>query len=213
MDKPGIPPGDLIDRRIYRVRSRNLVIGAWCAAQKGFIGIREKFNTRYLFTEYEYTLTGAPFGTAWAMDDLGVDVPTDVQMVEYLPDPDGTLRTNAPLLALLKEYEPRAVDLRDQENERFDREAREREAALTPEEKAEREEKVREWIASIQAKSEVMRAAERLDAHLRWLAEGPDSGDPPYYSPYYSRDATYQEDLRLVLGAARRVATSERPDA
>lgn len=139
-----IPPAYLIDRRIYRVRSRNLVIGAWSAADKGFIGIREKFGARYLFTEYEYDLAGPPFGTARAMDDLGADVPADVLLKEtlgllddsgreaawdrdakeyYWVDddevvPDGVnlaWRTNQALFDLLVEHEPRALALYDAE--------------------------------------------------------------------------------------------------
>jgi hypothetical protein len=36
---------------VYEVRSRNLIVGVYNGAQ-GFIGVREKFGSEYLFTEY-----------------------------------------------------------------------------------------------------------------------------------------------------------------
>lgn len=48
---------------LYRIHSRNLRLGVYDEAKKGFVGIREKFGSRFLATEYHYD-TGAPFGTA-----------------------------------------------------------------------------------------------------------------------------------------------------
>lgn len=42
---------DLIKGGIYEVRSRNLSLAVY-DGKGGFIGIREKFGDRYLFTEY-----------------------------------------------------------------------------------------------------------------------------------------------------------------
>ena len=78
-----IPMSELVDRRVYRIRSRNLVVGAWDAGSQGFIGIREKFRDLYLFEEYHYE-QGAPYGTAHAIADLGLDVPPEVSMSENL---------------------------------------------------------------------------------------------------------------------------------
>jgi len=78
-----IPMPELVDRRVYRIRSRNLVVGAWRAESRGFIGIREKFGHLYLFEEFHYE-TGAPYGTAHAVEDLDVDVPPEIPMVENL---------------------------------------------------------------------------------------------------------------------------------
>lgn len=78
-----IPMSELVDRRVYRIRSRNLVVGAWRAATQGFIGIRQKFGDLYLFEEYHYE-TGAPYGTAHAIEYLGVVVPPEIPMVENL---------------------------------------------------------------------------------------------------------------------------------
>lgn len=46
----------------YRIRSRNLAVGVFNTATKGFVGIREKFGDEFLFTEFHYD-TGAPHGT------------------------------------------------------------------------------------------------------------------------------------------------------
>lgn len=48
---------------VYAIRSRNLSFGVWNSNTLGFVGIREKFGSEYLFTEYHYD-TGGSFGTA-----------------------------------------------------------------------------------------------------------------------------------------------------
>ena len=141
-----IDPATLVDRRIYRIRSRNLVIGAWDAKSLGFIGLREKFGTEYLFTEYERDLAGPPHGTARAMDDLGVDVPQDVLMEVHIRPEGGGITLNQPLFDLLLMYESEAFRLLDKENDRLAKEYAAREAALTPEQKAERTRLARERI-------------------------------------------------------------------
>lgn len=60
-----IPLDQLEDGRVYKVTSRNLVVGAWRARTRSFIGLREKFDNRFLFEEFHYD-NGPPFGTAWA---------------------------------------------------------------------------------------------------------------------------------------------------
>jgi hypothetical protein len=52
---------DCVTRGVYQVTSRNLSVAVYDGSQ-GFIGIREKFGNRYLFTEYHWD-SGAPFGT------------------------------------------------------------------------------------------------------------------------------------------------------
>ena len=86
-----IPPDQLIERGIYRLQSRNLMVGAWNPATLGFIGVREKFGSQYLFTEYEHDLAGPPFGTARAVEYLDVTVPDNIPMLERLGifNPDG----------------------------------------------------------------------------------------------------------------------------
>lgn len=72
-------------RRVYFLRSRNLLVGAWNPATQGFIGVREKFRNRYLFTEYHWD-TGAPHGTACPVEPAGdLYVPDDMLLAERLP--------------------------------------------------------------------------------------------------------------------------------
>lgn len=79
----GIPMDQLIHRRVYKLYSRNLVVGVWNEDVKGFAGIREKFGDRFIFTEYHWD-NGAPNGTAHGIEDLGIDVPEDVQLKDIL---------------------------------------------------------------------------------------------------------------------------------
>jgi hypothetical protein len=61
---------ELVSGGIYRLQSRNLRYGVWNPTVGGFIGIREKFYHRYLFTEYHYELD-EHYGTAHALELVG----------------------------------------------------------------------------------------------------------------------------------------------
>lgn len=76
-----IPIADMVHRGIYRVFSRNLIVGVWDETTQGILGIREKFGDRYLFTEYHWD-TGAPTGTANPLRLLG-HVPEEVPLNEH----------------------------------------------------------------------------------------------------------------------------------
>lgn len=65
-----IPLEQCQSRHIYNLQSRNLLVGVFDADAQGFIGIREKFGNRYLFTEYHYD-TGSPHGTVRPFEDCG----------------------------------------------------------------------------------------------------------------------------------------------
>jgi len=78
-----IPLADCINGAVYRIRSRNLAIGVFVQAANGFIGIRTKFSSRYLFTEYHYD-TGAPCGTVMPIEKLDIKVPEGVLLVQTL---------------------------------------------------------------------------------------------------------------------------------
>ena len=54
----------LVDRQLYVLLSRNLAVGVWNAESLGFIGLRQKFDDIFLFTEYEYDIAA---GTAHAL--------------------------------------------------------------------------------------------------------------------------------------------------
>lgn len=62
---------------LYKLRSRNLEIGAFNSETNSFVGIRTKFGGRFLDSELHYDV-GAPFGTAKPLKELG-------------PLPDGVL--------------------------------------------------------------------------------------------------------------------------
>lgn len=64
-----IPIYDLEHGRIYKLRSRNLVVGVWDEKAQGFIGLREKFGSRYLFTELHWDAHEF-YGTAVALEAL-----------------------------------------------------------------------------------------------------------------------------------------------
>lgn len=57
-----IPLAQCKDHYTYIIRSRNLIVGVFRESTGGFMGIREKFGSEYLFEEFHYD-TGAPFGT------------------------------------------------------------------------------------------------------------------------------------------------------
>lgn len=103
MPAGAIPPGELEHRRVYLVRSRNLVVGVWNAASRGFIGIREKFHRRYLFTEYGWW-TSTVTGTAWATERTDIVIPPEVELVEsfYLAEPYPRRKANQALYDLLE---------------------------------------------------------------------------------------------------------------
>lgn len=74
-----IPLDNLRHRAIYKIRSRNLLVGVWDESSKGFIGIREKMGDVYLFAEYHYDLGG----TAHATEEITLDLSDDVEIREF----------------------------------------------------------------------------------------------------------------------------------
>lgn len=83
-----IPIDELVPRGIYRLYSRNLLVGVWNGKTDkwcGFVGIREKFGDRFLFSEYHWD-TGAPYGTARPLELIGI-VPEGIDLQEgYHPE-------------------------------------------------------------------------------------------------------------------------------
>lgn len=61
-----IPLDECVVGNAYQIQSRNLILGVFNGS--GFVGIREKFESRYLFVEYHRDLGG---GTATPFEDLG----------------------------------------------------------------------------------------------------------------------------------------------
>jgi hypothetical protein len=73
---------DLENRRLYRIRSRNLVVGVWDEANHGFIGVREKFGSKYPFTEYHWDWD-VNCGTVSHMEPMDEFLPDDIPVEEY----------------------------------------------------------------------------------------------------------------------------------
>ena len=80
--EPRVPMDKCIKGRLYKLGSRNLVLGVY-DGREGFIGIRCKFRDRFLFTEYHWD-QGAPYGTVSEVEDTGIDLPEGVIAVECL---------------------------------------------------------------------------------------------------------------------------------
>jgi hypothetical protein len=64
-----IPLNDCKHGTVYRLTSRNLICGVFNEKTKGFVGLREKFDRIFLFTEFHWD-TGPPFGTAKPQKEL-----------------------------------------------------------------------------------------------------------------------------------------------
>jgi hypothetical protein len=82
-ERPIMNRAEMVDRWVYEIRARNLLVGVWNAQASGFIGIREKLGSLFLFTEY-WSDPDSPVSTARAVELLG-QVPEGVQLREYLP--------------------------------------------------------------------------------------------------------------------------------
>ena len=75
-----IPVFDLVHRGVYEIHSRNLWLGVWDVTNKGFVGIREKMGSRYLFTEYHYDHD--PYVGTVRPNRLIEMLPNDISLVE-----------------------------------------------------------------------------------------------------------------------------------
>jgi hypothetical protein len=93
-----IPLNECIHGGLYRIDSRNLSIGVFDEKAQGYVGIREKFGARFLFTEYDWD-TGPPFGTATPKEFLGMCPITDLAESHSTIDEEGDkiAKTNQPL--------------------------------------------------------------------------------------------------------------------
>lgn len=66
----------LVEREVYRLRSRNLRIGVWTGSF--FVGVREKFGSRYL--DVEWPTVGKHLGTVQEARSLGFSVPEKITL-------------------------------------------------------------------------------------------------------------------------------------
>lgn len=106
-----LKPEECVEGGLYRIHSRNLAYGVYKAEQRGFVGIREKFGSHYLFTEYHWD-NGPPFGTVRPIEFIEQCPITDLAESHLVEDEKigKCWRTNKPLFDWLKErdksYQP-----------------------------------------------------------------------------------------------------------
>lgn len=74
---------DCVYRGLYRLHSRNLSVGVFDEKRKGFIGVRRKFDSEFLDTEYHWD-TGPPHGTCQPLEFLDVLLPQEIVLIEFL---------------------------------------------------------------------------------------------------------------------------------
>src|SRR3990172_1309038 len=96
-------------RTVYELHSRNLRYGVF-DGETGFIGIRIKFDSRFLFKEYHYD-TGPPYGTVHVLPEV-TTILQDIDLVEgYRPGEgdnplgSGYIKENHKLFDLLERIE------------------------------------------------------------------------------------------------------------
>lgn len=77
---------DCKDRYLYRIASRNLTHGVFCAKRGGFIGIRNKFDYDYLFMEYHWDVD-PHYGTVKPLEEIE-PLPENIQNTERIDDDD-----------------------------------------------------------------------------------------------------------------------------
>lgn len=70
--------------RVYKITSRNLDYGVW-DGDTGFIGIRTKFGSRYLFTEIHRDAS-TTFGTVRTAEPTQALLPATTMLVDRRPD-------------------------------------------------------------------------------------------------------------------------------
>jgi hypothetical protein len=95
-----IPLSDCKHGWLYKIQSRNLIMGVFNEEKSRFVGIRGKFDQRFLFVEYHWD-TGPPFGTVKPLECLE---PCPIRNLdEYIETPGGELETNSELFEWLKQ--------------------------------------------------------------------------------------------------------------
>ena len=58
-----MPMTECVHGALYRIASRNLLLGVYTNEQQGFVGFRTKFSDKFLFVEHHWD-NGEPCGTA-----------------------------------------------------------------------------------------------------------------------------------------------------
>lgn len=96
-----IPKSECKHGYLYRIHSRNLILGVFNELTGGFIGLRSKFGDIYAFEEFHWD-NGPPYGTVKPIEELE-KLPEGIEVEEslgsfcgnckmdctYVPFPDG----------------------------------------------------------------------------------------------------------------------------
>jgi hypothetical protein len=77
-----IPKSECVNRTLYRIHSRNLTHGVYRAETGGFLGLREKLGSIYVFEEYH--LDNGPYSTVHPLEALPEVLPPEIQLVDGL---------------------------------------------------------------------------------------------------------------------------------
>jgi hypothetical protein len=78
-----IPLTECKPRKLYRLTSRNLTLGVFEAENRGFLGLRRKFGSTFVFEEYHWDC-GPPYGTASPYEELPEELPAEIELKEDL---------------------------------------------------------------------------------------------------------------------------------
>lgn len=151
-----IARADLEPGRIYRIRSRNLITGAWDAEEDGFIGIREKLGGIYLFTEY-YADPVRPGGTAIPIEALDATIGTS-DLDEH----------SEALFALLEQIDKPIIEEMKREDERLRQEAESR--RWRPQTPQEYEHEVKIGVARAARDRQIALGRDSKVVHQEWVA-------------------------------------------
>ena len=93
--RPRVPIDECIKGRLYKIDCRNFSFGVY-DGKEGFIGIRTKWGSKYLATEFHWD-QGPPYGTVHTIIDTGIDIPSEIPLKEYLPVGENTVANNEEL--------------------------------------------------------------------------------------------------------------------
>lgn len=117
---------------VYLMVSRNGFAGVWDKDTRGFVFIREKFGSEYLFTEYHWD-TGPPYGTVHPYTEFEKCPLEDIRQERRDEETDVWV-DNTPLFNYLKSIEDRAwkayQDFCEKRNEEYEREQEKRHSDL-----------------------------------------------------------------------------------
>ena len=78
-----LPLADCKDRKLYRVDARRQSFGVFKKATGGFLGLREKFGSVFVFEEFHWEASKI-HGTVQPLEELPEDLPSDIVLAAGL---------------------------------------------------------------------------------------------------------------------------------